>query len=184
MSIKRISSTLIYNGISIKGISSTLIWNGMMIKGISTTLIIWNWNDDQRDLLYFDNLELKWWSKGSPLLQSSSKMMVKGISTTLIWNGNVDQRDLLYFDLEWNDDQRDLFYFDNLELKWWSKGSPLLWSGFGTMIKRDFLYFDLEWECQSKGSPLLQYGMKWWLKGSPLLRSEIEWWWKGSPLLW
>ena len=68
--IKRISSTLIiWNwdadqggllylnlalGMSIKGISSTLIWNGMMIKGISSTLIIWNWNDDQGDLLYLD----------------------------------------------------------------------------------------------------------------------------------
>ena len=41
-------------GMSIKGISSTLIWNGMMIKGISSTLIIWNWNDDQGDLLYLD----------------------------------------------------------------------------------------------------------------------------------
>ena len=169
-----------------------------MIKGISFTLIIWNWNDDQRDLLYF-NLALKWWLKGSPLHWSGmgmsikvisftliwNGMMIKGISSTLIiWNWNDDQRDLIYFNLEWNDDQRDLLYFDNPELKWWSKGSPLLWSGFGTMIKRDFLYFDLEWECQSKGSPLLQSGMKWWLKGSPLLRSEIEWWWKGSPLLW
>ena len=149
MSIKGISFTLIWNGMMIKG-----IWNGMMIKGIFFTLI---WNG----------------------------MMVKGISSTLIiWNWNDYQRDLLYFDLEWNDDQRDLLYFDNLELKWWLKGSPLLWSGFGTMIKRDFLYFDLEWECRSKGSPLLRSGMKWWLKGSPLLRSEIEWWSKGSPLLW
>ena len=73
----------------IKGISFTLIWNEMMIKEISSTLIIWNWNDDQRDLLYFD-LALERWSKG--------------ISFTSIWNGNVDQRDLHYFDLEWNDD--------------------------------------------------------------------------------
>ena len=52
-----------------------------MIKGISSTSI-WLQNDDQRDLLYFDNLELKWWSKGSPLPQFG----------------------------------KDLLYFDNLEL--------------------------------------------------------------------
>ena len=73
----------------------------MMIKGISSTLI-WLWNNDQRDLLYFD-LEWECRSKGSPLLRSGMEMLIKGISSTLI--------------LLWNDDQRDLLYFDNLELK-------------------------------------------------------------------
>ena len=53
----------------------------MMIKGMNFTSI-WLWNDDHRDLFYFD-------------LES-----------------NADQRDLLYFDLEYDDDQRDLLYFD------------------------------------------------------------------------
>ena len=62
-----------------------VIWND---NQRSSSTLIWScWNDDQKDLLYFD---LKW---------------------------NDDQRDLLYFDLKWNDDQRDLLYFDNLELK-------------------------------------------------------------------
>ena len=164
MSIKGISSTSIWNGILIKGISSTLIWNGMMIKGIFSTLIIWNWNDDQRDLLYFDNLELKWWSMGSPLVRSSSEMMVKGISFTSIWNGNVDQRDLLYFDLEWNDDQRDPEWNDD---------------------QRDLLYFDMKWNDGQRD--LLYFDnleLKWLSKGSPLLRSGMKWWSKGSPLLW
>ena len=115
-----------------------------MVKRISSTLI-WLQNDDQRGLLYFDNLELKWWSKGSPLHRSGFGVMIKRISSTLIiWN--------------WIDDQRDLLYFDNLELKWWSRGFPLPQSGFGMMIKgisstsiwlwdddqRDLLYLDLD----------------------------------------
>ena len=95
----------------------------MMIKGISFTSI-WLWNDDQRDLPYFDNLELKWWSMGSPLPQSGFGMMIKGISSTLIiWN--------------WNDDQGGLLYLD-LDLEWWSMGSHLPRSGFAFCKKSKF----------------------------------------------
>ena len=59
----------------------------MMIKGISFTSI-WLQNDDQRNLLYFDNLELKWWSRGSPLPQSGFAF----------WND--DQGDFLYLNLD------------------------------------------------------------------------------------
>ena len=100
--------------------------------------------------------------------------MIKRISFTLIWNGNVGQRDLLYFDLEWNVNQRDLLYFDNLELKWWSKGSRLLWSGFGMMIKG--ISSTSIWNGNVDQSDLLYFvnlEQKWWSKGSPLLWSSI-----------
>ena len=46
--------------------------SAMMIKGISSTLI-WLWNDDQRDLLYFDNQNLLF------------AMMIERNSSTSIW---------------------------------------------------------------------------------------------------
>ena len=83
-----------------------------MIKRISSTLIIWNWIDDQRDLLYFDNLELKWWSRGFPLPQSGFGMMIKGISSTSIWLWDDDQRDLLYLDLDFFSTKSQNFKLD------------------------------------------------------------------------
>ena len=101
----------------------------MMIKGISSTLIwicfLQWWS---RDLLYFDNLELKWWPRGSLLCQSGFAFC--------------------------NDDQRDLLYFDNLELKWWSRGSPL--PQFGVAMS----------PVKSQNSELV---FNWWVLSSPTI---------------